>query len=146
MRRLPECDCRAQTEQSDIYFCRHPKVHSRGNLVDDAVCLICSSFATPCPNPIPIQSGRLIDTRQPPPLRIQAWNLAAALTAFVADGFRTVSKEAYEARLNICNRCDERRGTSCLQCGCRLAWKASGRAFKCPLDKWPELPTDDEQD
>ena len=146
MRRLPACDCRVRTDEKDIYYCRHPKVRSRGNLVDGAVCAICSCFASPCADPIPIKSGELIDTRKPPPLHIQAWNLGAALTAFVADGLRTVSKKEYQERLKICDNCDERRGTRCLQCGCWLAWKATGRAFKCPLDKWPDLRTDEEQD
>lgn len=145
MRRLPECDCRVRTEQRDTYFCRHPKVHSRGNLVDGAVCAICSCYASPCPNPRPVEEGRVVDERKPPPLYIKAWNLAGALTAFVADGLRTVSKEEYQKRLKICDGCEERRGTKCLQCGCRLAWKATGRAFKCPLNKWPELHTDEAQ-
>jgi hypothetical protein len=72
-----------------------------------------------------------------PPLRRQAWNLAQSLAAFVADGCTTLTKEEYEKRLTICDECPERRGNRCSQCGCRLSLKARGRAFCCPLNKWP---------
>jgi hypothetical protein len=76
---------------------------------------------------------------KPPPLSRQAWNLAASLAAFVADGLRTVDEQQYRQRLEICDVCDQRRGNRCMKCGCRLSLKARGRAFKCPEDKWPEL-------
>lgn len=76
--------------------------------------------------------------RRRPPLKRQLWNLAESLAAFVADGLKTVSKEQYEARLKICDACDQRRDNRCLKCGCNLSLKARGRAMKCPLDKWPE--------
>ena len=76
-----------------------------------------------------------------PPLHRQAWNLARSLADFVADGLKTLSKEEYEARLKICDACDQRRGNRCLVCGCRLSLKARGRAFQCPLGKWPAVGT-----
>jgi hypothetical protein len=72
-----------------------------------------------------------------PPLHRQAWNLARSLASFVADGCTTVAKEQYQCRLAICDTCDQRRGNRCLVCGCRLSLKALGRAFECPLGKWP---------
>jgi hypothetical protein len=78
-------------------------------------------------------------SQKPPPLVRQAWNLARSLADFVADGCKTVSEEQYRGRLEICDVCDRRRGNRCLQCGCRLSLKARGRAFKCPLDKWPPV-------
>jgi len=81
------------------------------------------------------------DTKKPqgrfPPLRRQVWNLARSLADFLADGCKTLTQEQYRARLEICDRCDQRRGNRCLKCGCRLSLKARGRAFKCPLGKWP---------
>ncbi len=82
-------------------------------------------------HPDPSNPGR------PPRLPSQAWNLTKALAAFVADGLKTVSKQAYQQRLEICDGCDRRRGNRCLACGCRLSLKARGRAFQCPLGKWP---------
>jgi hypothetical protein len=72
-----------------------------------------------------------------PSLAAQAWNLAGSLADFLADGCRTVRPDDYQRRLEICDGCDQRRGNRCLQCGCRLHLKARGRAFACPLNKWP---------
>ena len=69
----------------------------------------------------------------------RAWNLTAALAAFVADGLKTVDREQYEQRMTICDDCDKRQGNRCQECGCRLHLKARGRAFKCPLGKWPPV-------
>lgn len=74
---------------------------------------------------------------KPPSLARQAWNLAESLAGFVADGCHLVSAEHYRQRLEICDVCDARRDNRCMKCGCRLSLKARGRAFKCPLDKWP---------
>ena len=67
----------------------------------------------------------------------QAWDLAASLAAFVADGCRLVDADEYAARLEVCEACDRRRGRHCLECGCRIDLKARGRAFRCPLGLWP---------
>lgn len=80
-----------------------------------------------------------------PPLHRQAWNLARSLADFVADGCTTVSDEEYRQRLEVCDTCDQRRGNRCLKCGCRLALKARGRAFQCPLGKWPTVNVTDDQ-
>jgi hypothetical protein len=76
-----------------------------------------------------------------PPISRQAWNLANALAAFVADGFRTVETAEYRARLDICDRCERRRSNRCLECGCRVTLKARGRVFQCPIGKWPAVKT-----
>ena len=76
--------------------------------------------------------------RKLPPLHHQAWNLARSLADFVVDRLKTVSREEYAARLQICDACDRRRDNRCVECGCRLALKARGRAFVCPLGKWPD--------
>lgn len=73
-----------------------------------------------------------------PSLFRQAWNFTKAVGRFVSDGMRTVSKEEYENRLRICDKCEYRRGNRCLKCGCGLQIKAKGRAFDCPIGKWPE--------
>lgn len=140
MPRSPPCDCRVATDERNVFLCRHPKVHARGNRVESAICAICTLAACPCPEPRTISVDEPADERHPPPLYVQAWNLATSLAAFAADGFRTVTKEQYRQRLEICDACPERRGTQCLKCGCRLAWKATGRAFQCPLNIWPPIP------
>ncbi len=74
---------------------------------------------------------------KPPSLARQAWNLSQALADFVADACRTVSESEYRQRLEICDACKYRRRNRCIRCGCRLSLKARGRAFKCPIKKWP---------
>lgn len=78
-------------------------------------------------------------TNQTPPLSRQAWNLAKAVTDFVADGCVTLNEEEYRKRLEICDACEHRHHNKCRKCGCRLSLKARGRAFRCPEDKWPNL-------
>lgn len=154
---LPPCDFREPTDRDNISFCRHSQVRAPHHLVSPAICRLCSVREKPCPAPrdppapgsplIPAGSSRIPapirngghppSPVRPPSLLQQGWNVAQALAAFTADGFQTVTKEQYEARLAICETCDRRRGTRCLQCGCGLALKAKGRAFQCPLKKWP---------
>ena len=71
-----------------------------------------------------------------PPVLRQAWNLAVSLKDFVMDGLTTVSRNEYEARLQICDSCNHRQDDRCLRCGCHLSVKARGRAFKCPAGLW----------
>ena len=71
-----------------------------------------------------------------PPIAIQSWNLARSLADFVADGCKTVDDGEYRRRLEVCDPCEHRRNTRCVKCGCNLALKAKGRAFKCPEGKW----------
>jgi len=75
--------------------------------------------------------------RKMPPLGVRAWNLTKALAAFAADGCQTVSKTTYRIRLQTCAPCQRREDNWCLECGCFLPIKAKGRAWRCPLDKWP---------
>jgi hypothetical protein len=76
--------------------------------------------------------------RPMPPVTRQAWNLARSLADFIMDGCKTVSQEQYRQRLEICDVCEHRRENRCTKCGCWLSLKACGRAFQCPLQKWPE--------
>jgi hypothetical protein len=55
----------------------------------------------------------------------------------VGDGFRTVDAARYRERPGACHACDHRRGNRCIECGCWISLKARGRAFTCPLGRWP---------
>jgi hypothetical protein len=89
-----------------------------------------------CPGP---NSSASPANNKLPSLVQQAWNLAGSLVDFIADGCRTVTKDQYRRRLEICDACEFRLGNRCVKCGCRLALKARGRAFRCPLGKWPAV-------
>jgi hypothetical protein len=86
-----------------------------------------------------MRQARTVDRKRPPRLSRQAWSLAQSLAAFAADGLKRVDVDQYRQRLEICDRCDRRRGNRCLDCGCRLSLKARGRAFKCLVGKWPDV-------
>ncbi|MCB9939633.1 MAG: hypothetical protein H6823_15430 [Planctomycetaceae bacterium] len=82
-------------------------------------------------------------SQKPPSLPRQVWNLAQSLASFVADGCKTVTPQQYQARLEVCDTCDQRKGNRCMKCGCQLSLKARGRAFRCPLAKWPDITKED---
>ena len=144
--RLPTCDFRIATEREGTYFCRHRRVHSVGNLVEADVCCTCIWHGTECHDPRIVPDDPLnqpeaerVVPHEFPPMRQRVWNLARSLTDFVMDGLKTVTAEQYEDRLKICDGCDRRREDYCVECGCSLSLKARGRAFQCPLQKWPEF-------
>jgi hypothetical protein len=87
-----------------------------------------------------IEMSQADPTHRPNPTFPQlVWNLASSVAAFIADGCHTVTREQYQMRLEICSPCEDRQEGACTRCGCNLALKAQGRAFGCPLGKWPDL-------
>ena len=68
----------------------------------------------------------------------KAWNFTNALTKFVANSGKRVSKEEYRDRLEECDQCIFRDGEECLHksCGCLLTLKAQWRTEVCPLGRW----------
>ena len=140
MSHLPECELRVEIDHADHpgkFYCRHTRVRTRGNLVSAEICRLCTQRTVPSPEPRPLPTSEDLLPKQAPPLGRQLWNFAKAVTDFVADGMKTVSAEEYAERLAICDECPERQDNRCLECGCRLSLKAQGRAFECPLGKWP---------
>lgn len=145
---IPSCDYRIATKKDGTYFCRHTRVRSAGSLVTGNICRTCQWCQKPCAQPRPVPADPLErraddQPQRPPPMLRRVWSLATALKDFVADGLATVTAEQYEERLKICDGCDQRNGNWCAKCGCSLSVKARGRAFQCPLDKWPSA--DEEQ-
>lgn len=67
----------------------------------------------------------------------KAWNLTESLGAFIVDGLKTVTSIQYQMRLEICDKCEHRRGSRCSLCGCYISLKARARVMQCPADKWP---------
>ena len=142
MLNVPECGWRRETDKADIYYCRHSKMHTQNHLVTPSLCRICVCRTEPCENPRPETYDPTINTG--PSLSQMLWNLGESLAAFAADGLTTVSRADYEKRLEICDACNERVGSSCRLCGCFLKVKAQGRAFECPAGKWPQSLSDKE--
>lgn len=71
-----------------------------------------------------------------PPLRRQAWDLAKAMAAFIADGLKTVDQDEYKRRMGLCDTCEHRARNRCSLCGCNLSLKVAGRVFECPDGRW----------
>lgn len=105
---------------------------------DAEACRVCAQAGVFCDkDPIEVAATKLrtVDRK----LWSRPWNLLKSLRDFVGDGCRTLSLEDYQARLMICTHCDQRERNTCAICGCYLSLKARGRAFRCPLDKWPKV-------
>jgi hypothetical protein len=136
MSSLPPCTYRVATEQPERFYCRHTRVMADDDLVSANVCGQCAFRLVPCANPRPEERSQ--ERRAFPALLVQAWNAMTAVAEFVRDGCTTVDATEFQARLDICDTCVERVGDRCLQCGCHLTLKARGRAFQCPLGKWPD--------
>lgn len=61
-----------------------------------------------------------------------------SLKNFSSSGYKLVSDEIFEERLDICKECPDFNSaiSQCRQCGCLLSIKAKWASEKCPLDKW----------
>lgn len=66
------------------------------------------------------------------------WNFAKSVSAFVADGCKTVDKTTYRDRLVICDACDKHRNKwgQCDLCKCFVRIKTKGRVEECPEGRW----------
>lgn len=135
---MEECSYRVDLQTRNRFFCRHLHVRSRNNIVTAQFCGDCTKRTTPCDTPrtVPPDPDSLVSKE--PTFFQMAWNITSSLAAFVTDGAKLVDKEMYAARLEVCDACDQRSGNRCGSCGCMLSLKAAGRAFECPLNKWPE--------
>ena len=138
--KLPLCNYREVTARPFVFYCRHSAIRSPENLVVGSMCAICSVRETLCAHPRALPGEA--DPKSAPPWYRKLWNLTTSVASFVADGMKTVTKEQYDERLAICALCPERNANSCTRCGCNLTLKAQGRAFECPLNKWPKIPRD----
>jgi hypothetical protein len=138
---LPSCEFRKCTDVDHHFVCLHNRVRVAGGRVTSEVCKNCTARILPAiPHSSSTTNTHSQTTRRSRPNHAQrAWNLAASVRDFISDGCRTVSKDEFEERLKVCDSCEFRNANSCTQCGCRLNLKARGRAFRCPVNRWPEL-------
>lgn len=141
---LPACDWRVKTPMADRFYCRHSAIVSQSGIVHDAACRVCPVRLQPNPSPRPERTDDQIrvaldSLTAMPAFSEQLWNLSRALKEFVADGMKTVTREALSERLRICDECEFRTGDRCTRCGCHLTLKAQGRIFQCPENRWPAI-------
>lgn len=148
----PDCRCPAPAEGTGWFWCDPHQCRKSADLQR-----LCSTspaarlswqrgngpgqgVAIPRPAPVPEK-----------PVAPKEWSWRSlkhfyrALVKHARDWFRKCSRKEIQARLAICETCDQYTGTACAQCGCRvnlekrfrnkLAW----RSESCPLGKWPAL-------
>lgn len=72
-------------------------------------------------------------------------NFSNSIHNYINSGFKNVSKETKNKRLNICSSCEYYNSifSQCSQCGCLLEIKTTWATEKCPLDKWDAEITPD---
>ena len=143
---VPHCEYRVQTKTNGVFFCRHSAVATTNNQVTFSVCRICPVRTVPCENRRPVPTEEELVKAESASLGRMAAGFTRSMVDFAKDGFRLVSDEQYEERLAICHACDfyVRKANRCRKCGCGLRYKPRGRAFRCPVDKWPEIDTSEE--
>lgn len=136
MRTLTACEYRVELNVAGKFYCRHAKVHSRGNVVTPAICGSCTAQTEICAQPRPVPATLDVPVVTEPSLARKLWNVSQSIAAFVSDGMQLVNDQEYASRLAVCDSCEQRIGDRCGCCGCHLTLKATARAFKCPLGKW----------
>ncbi|MCK4500469.1 hypothetical protein KAU11_08220, partial [Candidatus Babeliales bacterium] len=47
-----------------------------------------------------------------------------------------VQSDLHQARLTVCNTCEEFTGSKCKMCGCNMQLKTRLSGQSCPLSKW----------
>lgn len=87
-----------------------------------------------------------------PPTIQMAKNFLKAAGKHVMDGMRKVTFEEYQARIDKCNKCVPPEGwrmqNRCTHpsCGCFLDIKAWWRSEDCPVEKWPKLQDENQEE
>jgi hypothetical protein len=82
------------------------------------------------------------DPEPEPSLRTKFRSLTRSLSEWAAAGFKVVSQEQFDTRINECRICphwdpDAMRGTGkCRKCGCSTQAKLRLATAKCPIGKW----------
>ncbi len=135
---MQDCQYRVGTENPERFGCTCPsiRVNAPDGLVSKGTCEGCfvpgelAKGNRPAERPLPKLPG----------LWTRAKSLGKALVAFAMSGFSTVSKSEYARRIGICKRCEFRipKPNQCGACGCFLAGKARGKAWKCTIGRWDE--------
>lgn len=89
----------------------------------------------------PITTGDSVITSNPnfpeqPGIIEIGTNFIKSTAKHIMNGGKSVSKEVYEERLNICNGCEHREGNKCRRCTCNLSMKCARPLEECPIKKW----------
>ena len=72
----------------------------------------------------------------PPNISKQVKTVSAAAIQFARSGFKRVTQEEHDARLEQCAGCTEFKKGRCMRCGCYMTLKAWLPQQHCLLGKW----------
>lgn len=71
-----------------------------------------------------------------PPTYEQIIDLLKTTAKHAVNKFEKVSLEQYNARMDICNKCEFFVEKRCTKCGCYMEHKAKWEVAKCPEKFW----------
>lgn len=71
-----------------------------------------------------------------PSLARQAAHLASDIAAAARSGFKSATPEEQMKRLAICEACPDLIRGRCRHCGCRMQYRATQEAWRCPIGKF----------
>lgn len=72
-----------------------------------------------------------------PRIVLNAVNAAGrALAAAASGGALLVDDQERVRRMDICQQCDQWRGGTCAECGCKCRLKTRLATESCPIGKW----------
>lgn len=140
-------NCAYKNEQSQ---CSHKNVHISCQVVNDKICGICK-FQSRQIDPIKLRETlpevkeEMIRSEpnfpEQPGIIDIGISFLKSTAKHIMNGGKSVSKEVYEERLNICNGCEYRAGNKCTLCTCNLSMKCARPKERCPLNppKWDEV-------
>lgn len=65
-------------------------------------------------------------------------NLTKASLSFIKSGFKKAPQEVYDSRIISCLSCEryDIDNDDCIECGCKIKYKAGWLSEECPLKKW----------
>ncbi|MHB0955444.1 MAG: tetratricopeptide repeat protein [Pirellulaceae bacterium] len=76
------------------------------------------------------------DSPQPASLLQMAYTATRSMVKFASSGFKTISRDTRDDRLDVCRKCEQHTGLRCKICGCFTGAKTWLRHEECPLHKW----------
>jgi len=130
---IPNCQFRTED-----FFCSCPLV--KVNRINAAICIRCKYSDEPdfAEKHLELLKPKCHQSIKGPSLPRLAKNFFTSMAKNAWNGFKTVSQERYDARLDICEGCQFRSGNRCLHldCGCYLSEKAALEAEDCPDKEW----------
>lgn len=116
-------------------FCPNEEMNEGKQIVSYDKCASCPFRNTS--NTIQVSFPEPLElNKELPPLPEQASNFISSMAKAVMDGFKVVTEEEYNKRLEICKGCPFYKYSRCTKCGCFMNFKSKLNSGSCPEGKW----------